>query len=628
MKIAKKIIMVVVCTFAFSVLFFTSCIFATEIPEDYEYIATVGPGESYSTYGVILGVYQVSATSLGSTSGWCPSCSSGARHTYSSGSAVSSTYRITVDGANVLEYCSTSAGTGTIDLSIYTNSNSTITLPANYNVTRRESCTGGNYSGGGSISSCGYSSSTTITVTGNLRLFGKSKKPKITAQPVSVSSGTDQGAKMSVSGENIVGYQWQKRVGDDFVNLSNGADGTGIVYSGVNSGELNISGARLSDDGSRYRCVLTGEFGDTVVTDECVLHVTDVSAPRISLSFSPAGDTYGNVTISIQAVDIDSGLDATPYYYQGIWSKEPSFSVSGNGTYEVSVKDAVGNVGTSSICISNIKEKREDPPGNSSSNNSSGTTSNSNPSGTAPVIVYPTPVITPTESTGRSSSSGSSGNRSSSDNASGNVKNTDKDNAAGKQTSADTTAANLANAGKVNIGGLTNEGNDIVNRNRYTGYDDGSLGGNESMEPETDTEEVDSDEKFSMIDETELMREELKKRERQLIMNMVFGLIGILAIIVAVLFTSFFVVKIDTADELKTWHFCCVKILLYRREWQIVLGEMLEDFDSLRIRFGGLFVSLSQGKSVHILLGESEDMILSDIQRDMVIHYKDVRRIL
>lgn len=620
--------MTVVCSCVFSVLFLTARIFASEIPEDYEYIATIGPGESYSTYGVVYGVYQISATNLGSVSGWCPSCSGGNKHTYSNGSAVSSTYRITVDGANVLEYSSTSAGTGTIDLSIYTGCNSTIKLPANYNVTRKEGCIGGTWAAGGSVGSCGYSTSTTITVTGNLRLFGKSKKPKITAQPSSASAGTDQGAEMSVSGENIIGYQWQKLVGNDFVNLNNGVDGTGTVYNGANSGRLGIGSVRLADDGSKYRCILTGEYGDTVVTDECVLHVTDVSAPKINLSYSPAGDTYGNVSISIQAVDSDSGLTDIPYYYQGNWSTVPSFSVSENGTYEVRVKDAVGNVGTSSICISNIKVKKEESSGGSSggsSSGSSGGTSGSNPTITQPVIVYPTQTVVPSSGAGTTSSGSSSGSGSKNSTTSDNK--SSKENGTGKQTSTDIEAANRANAEKVKIGGLTNTGNDIVNKARYIGYDDETSGENdEENKGEAYTEDVDNDENLSMIDETQLKNEELIKREKQLITYIVIGLISILFIVAVTLFISVFVVRIDTADELRRWHFCCVKLLIYRNEWQIVLGDLLEDFDSVRIHFGGLFALLIQGKSVHIILSEREDMLLSDISRDMVIHYKDVRR--
>ncbi|MBR6451885.1 MAG: hypothetical protein IKS87_04200, partial [Lachnospiraceae bacterium] len=319
-----------------------------------EYMKTVNPGERASLRGVAYAVYQISATNLPGDQGWCTNCSSGSRHTYAYTPEAKSTFSITVDGYSVLNYSSQSAGSGTIDLSRYTNTDAVITVPSNYTIKQTTTCDGGTYSGGGTCEPCGYSSTKTATVTGSIQLYGYPNVPVIKAQPSAAGGATDGSVTFTISAEKATSYRWQKVTAAGVTDLTDGTAEDGVIYSGTSTAQLTIQGLRSRLNGSSYRCVVTGAKGDQVTSSAAALNVTDVTAPKIDYAISPTGETTGSVTVTLRATDADSELAPKPYEYLGESHESGTFTISKNGTYEVYASDVNGNRAKAEIRISNI----------------------------------------------------------------------------------------------------------------------------------------------------------------------------------------------------------------------------------------------------------------------------------
>lgn len=82
----------------------------------------------------------------------------------------------------------------------------------------------------------------------------------------------------------------------------------------------------------------------------------DKTAPTVTLSQSPTAWTNGTVTLTATASDAGSGLHSTPYSWDGgtTWTSSKTKVVTTNGTYSVTVRDAVGNTASATINVTNI----------------------------------------------------------------------------------------------------------------------------------------------------------------------------------------------------------------------------------------------------------------------------------
>lgn len=103
----------------------------------------------------------------------------------------------------------------------------------------------------------------------------------IAANPT--STAVDAGANASFTVEamgDIAGFQWQKKVGDNWTSMT---DGNGV--SGATTKELTLSGVQL-DDGVNYRCVATSKRGTTCESGTATLTVFDITKqpePRVDV---------------------------------------------------------------------------------------------------------------------------------------------------------------------------------------------------------------------------------------------------------------------------------------------------------------------------------------------------------
>lgn len=135
----------------------------------------------------------------------------------------------------------------------------------------------------------------------------------------------------------------------------------------VHEGGINISGFLWNGSPGGERCHVTengtytlGLAGSGNVDFSPTVSVTvdhiDNTPPGIS-SFQTASDTWGSsVQLIVNASDGQSGLAGEAYSYDGgaSWSSSNTHTVTANGAYSVSVRDAVGNVSTAETTVEHI----------------------------------------------------------------------------------------------------------------------------------------------------------------------------------------------------------------------------------------------------------------------------------
>lgn len=575
------------------------CVPVSAQEEEGEYYLTLNSGESCSTKDIWYGVYTVSETNIPSYSGWCKGCSGGSHLTYMDAASVKTSYQICVDGAPIQSITSNYASTGTIDFSAFSNSDSTISLPVNYIVSQTIRCDGGRYDGGTSISSCGYSQKRTITVSGSLRLYRKSKRPQILSNPVPVSGCTDGSASFSVTGEAAVRYYWQRISNGNVETISDGKSSTGTFFSGCSSPTLNLSGIRLVENGNMFRCILVGENGEEVSSEPAAISVKDVTAPVIKLSYSPSEKTTQPVTILIKATDADSGLPDSPFYYLDAYHREDSFTVSKCGTYDVVVVDNAGNKATSSVNINNIYVKPA-PTTNPTpvSPAPTGSVPTQNPTPTSPATTQPTLAV-PT------------------------------------QVPENRTPTSVAPTKTTPIATPTAVPTTTVSDDNQKDKSDSGTDGDaeEKKVVIQNLQDVEMPETLAAADEieTELLETEpeepvepLQERKDYTVMILCLGFLLLVLFILAIL-AMIFMVSVETMDEMGKWHYHTFKFLKYKKEWCLCLEELLEDYDTLNLKFGGLFMVLCADRSLRIICGENEELVLDAIKKSITLSYEDVR---
>lgn len=584
MKKRNQILWITFLTLFFCGVFFTVPVMASE---DGEYLGTIGPGQSFSTKDVIYGIYQISATNINACSGWCTNCfDAGDSHTYASGKKVTSTYSILVDGFSVLNYSSAGATSGRLDLSAYTGKDLMITMPNNYVVRQTVSCTGGNSPNGQSIESCGYSYTNSITVTGSMQLYGASKVPEVTANPVSTQAGTDQSATFVVSGNKVAACRWQKVTEAGITDLHDGSDEDGVTYSGTSTMQLTVSKLRTRVNGAAFRCVLVGERGDEVASDCASLTVLDTSPPQVRFTYSPSEKTYGEVTIRIIASDPDSGLSDHPYHYLDSDHDSDSFTVNKNGTYEVIVTDRAGNKTKTGASVNNIQIRPEPTQ---------------TPTTTTQSSVIPTPVITPTQAPTIVVSNSAPVSTAATSSKTQKTDDTDQKRDQDKNTQ------NQNAEKKVNIKNLT-AGTQMGSNTLKTPSDE-----------EVQTEEIEEEIVLSEAPEESIAPEVLDEKDP--IGTIIGACGGVLLLLLLAFLALLFPVRIENADELGNWHFCALKLLRYHKRWELQVGLLLEDFDSLRLRFGMLYMAIAGNHPLVVLTSEGEEIAVPEVTQDLILHY-------
>lgn len=122
------------------------------------------------------------------------------------------------------------------------------------------------------------------------------RAPFVTGQPASQTVAVGQAVAFEVeaSGVEPLSFQWQR----------DGAD-----VAGATSATLTLTNVSASDDGARFRCVVTNPFG-SVTSDEAVLKVTS-NQPPVGTILTPAEGTHyvagQTINFSGEATDAEDG---------------------------------------------------------------------------------------------------------------------------------------------------------------------------------------------------------------------------------------------------------------------------------------------------------------------------------
>ena len=106
--------------------------------------------------------------------------------------------------------------------------------------------------------------------------------PSITTQPQSQTVLSGSSALFTVSGSNAGVYQWQRRVGNNWVNLTNGG-----LYQGVDRDSLFILAAIDSLHNSEFRVILSGNCPPPATSQTAALTITP-NVPTITLRLGRA----------------------------------------------------------------------------------------------------------------------------------------------------------------------------------------------------------------------------------------------------------------------------------------------------------------------------------------------------
>ncbi len=182
--------------------------------------------------------------------------------------------------------------------------------------------------------------------------------PRITKQPGSLSADTDTAAVFTTEGSRITGYSWEQKVNGVFVPLTDAVAADGMGYAGTGTRELKVENIRYRGNQTIVRCVLTADNGGKLTSNEAVLTVTDHTAPTAVITKDPCVWTNRPVCVSAKAEDIDTGLAAAPYSWDGgiTYTDHSSHVFSKNGTYAVAVKDASGNLFRETVIITELDQ--------------------------------------------------------------------------------------------------------------------------------------------------------------------------------------------------------------------------------------------------------------------------------
>jgi len=106
--------------------------------------------------------------------------------------------------------------------------------------------------------------------------------PSVTAQPMSQTVLSGSQALFTVVGANTSHYQWQRRVGTNWLNLTNGG-----LYQGVDNDSLIVLAAIDSLHNSQFRVILSGGCPPPATSQTAALSVTP-NVPAITLRLGRA----------------------------------------------------------------------------------------------------------------------------------------------------------------------------------------------------------------------------------------------------------------------------------------------------------------------------------------------------
>ncbi|MCM1539042.1 MAG: hypothetical protein NC254_11680 [bacterium] len=206
------------------------------------------------------------------------------------------------------------------------------------------------FSGAAYIYTCGQCGT---RWSGQFKVDGVRCSGKGTTTYYEISCGKGGAAAVSFScGKSTQDWAKELDLNASYSVHEGGISISGFLWNGVSGG----SSLHVTENGT-YTLGLSGsgnvDFSPTIsITVDHIDHIP----PAIS-SFQASSDVWGkSVELVAAASDAESGLAAEAYSFDGgaTWSASNIYTVTENGTYAVSVRDAVGNISTAETTVTKV----------------------------------------------------------------------------------------------------------------------------------------------------------------------------------------------------------------------------------------------------------------------------------
>ena len=204
----------------------------------------------------------------------------------------------------------------------------------------------------------------TISQNGNHAVCASDNVGNVTTKGFEVSNIDKDAPMLSLSKSTS---EWTG--GGVLIKASASDERSGVAGYSFNGGGYGSTDSWTVNSNGNYSVSVKDNAGN-VTTKSISVTSIDRTAPTLSLSLNTKSWTKGNVVISASASDGESGVSGYSFN-GGSYGSTGSFSVSENGTYEVSVRDKAGNTASKSIAVTNIDKTA--PSVSLSSDNSSWT---------------------------------------------------------------------------------------------------------------------------------------------------------------------------------------------------------------------------------------------------------------
>lgn len=189
----------------------------------------------------------------------------------------------------------------------------------------------------------------TITENGVYKVFVKDALGNVGNASISVSNIDRKGPDITLEADE------KNYTAEDITLSVSATDPSGLAtkpYSWDGTTWSNSNSKKISENGT-YKVYVKDALGNVSNASISVNNI-DRKAPDITLEADEKNVTAEDVMLSVVATD-SSGLAVKPYSWDGTtWSNSNIKKISENGTYKVYVKDAVGNIGDTSITVNNI----------------------------------------------------------------------------------------------------------------------------------------------------------------------------------------------------------------------------------------------------------------------------------
>ncbi len=194
----------------------------------------------------------------------------------------------------ILNWNSSTDNVGVTGYNIYNGSNFSGSVSGNLN---SYNVTGLNANTSYSFSAKAFDAAGNLSGLSNVLLVStkSASLPLISNQPVSqsVSAGANVNFSVTISGTDIVTYQWQKN---------------GSNISGAGSNVYSINNVSITDNGSKYKCIITNAAG-SVTSNEVTLSVSSTSILGTGLTARYYTNSLKDFTVPVTLTRTDAAVN-------------------------------------------------------------------------------------------------------------------------------------------------------------------------------------------------------------------------------------------------------------------------------------------------------------------------------